>query len=663
MAMFTGLNTMIRGLYVNQTALNTTGHNITNADTEGYSRQQVNVITTVSERKSSAYGVVSVGTGAEINAVVRCRDIFADVQYRDESATMSYYEALATNYDKMEVIFNEADGQGLQSKILSFYKSWVDLSTEASNASNRVNTIEQGKNLSDAINTMAQQVQEQIDYNYYYMQNNIDEVNDLLESITKSNKLVVAFEATGATANDIRDQRDLDVDRLATYIPVKVHEDEYGNYQITSGGTTLVNGVDRLHLECARGMESKYFGEDFGITDFSIIIKESDVAFLPSNGTLKANLDAVDHCKTYLDSLANLAGFLLTTFNDQHKQGYDITGDRDKTKALTEWVEKPKVGSKEKYYEENYFVYVNKGDNKGDYALATDTLTGEVYYKYVGKDDDGNYKGNFKIESVDKSELSSAGGTYDYATDTVQVPNTINFFGEDGATYEYSYNEDWGAHTVTVTHTNGTREVLSGAGIINALMINERLNGNEGYMYVAAATAYDDSHDYSEVSSVNGIQLMSDDEYYSHLVDWGERTGDGNNAVYISELFNMSRDTILTAGRANAHIVNKYGGTRYSGGNYATINSIGGQSINSFYNSTATQLAIDASSVDTRIGQQDSIMTQVQNWRDATAGVDWNEELTNMLKYQKAFVACSRCLNAMDECLDRLANSTGAIGR
>ncbi|MBQ9486855.1 MAG: flagellar hook-associated protein FlgK, partial [Selenomonadaceae bacterium] len=58
-----------------------------------------------------------------------------------------------------------------------------------------------------------------------------------------------------------------------------------------------------------------------------------------------------------------------------------------------------------------------------------------------------------------------------------------------------------------------------------------------------------------------------------------------------------------------------------------------------------------------------AIMTQVNNWRSASSGVDWNEELTNMIKYQKAFVACSRCLNAMDECLDRLVNSTGSVGR
>ena len=146
MAMFSGLNTMVRGIFVNQTALNTTGHNITNADTEGYSRQKVNVITTVAEPRSSVYGNAMVGTGAEVQSITRSRDVYADVQYRGESAKLNYYETLATNYDKLEVIFNDANNDGLQSKILSFYKAWVDLSTEASNSSNRVNVIEQGKN-------------------------------------------------------------------------------------------------------------------------------------------------------------------------------------------------------------------------------------------------------------------------------------------------------------------------------------------------------------------------------------------------------------------------------------------------------------------------------------------------------------------------------------
>lgn len=595
MPMFTGLNTMVRGIYVNQTALNTTGHNIVNADTKGYSRQAVNIIATRAEDRSSVYGNVMVGTGADVQSVTRSRDVFADVQYRNETATMSYYETLETNYDKLEVIFNDSDEQGLQSKILAFYKSLVDLSTESSNAPNRVNVIEQGKNLSDTILTTMQQLQEQIDYNYYYLGKNVDKVNELLGNVTKLNKLVVSYEANGASANDLRDQRDLLVDELTTYMPINVVEDEFGNYQLTSGGTSLVIGTDRLHLDFSRGIQSKYFGENYGVTDYSIAIKESNVTFLPTNGILKANLDAVAQCKTFLNSLVDISAFFLTTFNDQHKQGYDMTAG-DKTTTLKE-------------------------------VTYTKTKNGEI-----------------KVTGLQENE-------------NVLVPNTANFFGEDGVTYVYGYDKKLDAKTVTAIRQDGTFETYTGSDIINALKINEKFNGTDGYMYVAAATAYDNQHDYSSVSVDSGVSVIDSDTYYSRIVDWNERTGDGNNAVFLSELFNMPYETILTAGRSNAFMAHRYAE------NYPEINALGGESINSAYIASVTQLALDTETVDTRIEQQQSVMTQVENWRSAANGVDWNEELTNMLKYQKGFVACSRCLNAMDECLDKLVNSTGAVGR
>ena len=56
-------------------------------------------------------------------------------------------------------------------------------------------------------------------------------------------------------------------------------------------------------------------------------------------------------------------------------------------------------------------------------------------------------------------------------------------------------------------------------------------------------------------------------------------------------------------------------------------------------------------------------MTQIEQWRQSTSGVDWNEELTNMLKFQTGYGACSRVLTSMDEMLDKLINGTGMVGR
>ena len=158
---------------------------------------------------------------------------------------------------------------------------------------------------------------------------------------------------------------------------------------------------------------------------------------------------------------------------------------------------------------------------------------------------------------------------------------------------------------------------------------------------------------------------------------WGERTGDGTNAVYMSELFNISFDTILSENKANAEVLLSNCILRDLDGNfidadgnivtdeadYVYNTAMTKLSINAFYQKSVSTMGLEAYSTDVNYEAMQTIMTQVTNWRDSTAGVDWNEELTHMIQFQKGFVSCSRCLNAMDECLERLVSSTGVVGR
>ena len=132
---FAGLNTMVRGIYSNQLSLDTTGHNITNASTEGYSRQSVNLAATRGQQVSSIYGQVMVGTGVDSTSIERARNVYADKQYWSETAQQQYYKTQQTNYDKVEAIFNDSGNTGIKNAVTEFYNAWNDLSTSASTAS------------------------------------------------------------------------------------------------------------------------------------------------------------------------------------------------------------------------------------------------------------------------------------------------------------------------------------------------------------------------------------------------------------------------------------------------------------------------------------------------------------------------------------------------
>lgn len=569
---FAGLNTMYRGIVTNQLSLDTVGHNISNADTDGYSRQKVNQAATNALQYNTTYGSVMVGSGTDALSLTRARNVYADKQYWKENATQSYNEAKQTNYDKVEAIFNDTSNAGIQNALEEFYKAWVDLSANASTTSNRTTVIEQAKVFIDRMNTANTQMRDQIIANYDDMKINIQKVNDLSDQIVELNKNIAAIEATGTNANDLRDKRDLAVDEFSSLVNVTVYEDsQTGMYQLVSNGVSLVSGLSALHLQME---EPGIANKTYGLTDYTLTIKETDTLFVPTDGILKGQLDNITEDKSYMDKLTNMATFLLTTFNEQHRSGYGLDGNR------------------------------------------TD----------VGKTD-------------------------------------INFFGDKDV--YYTWDKEKNIVIATDRNDPGKTTELSGMEIMKALQVNTQLTAPNGTEYVCACGGtVKEMPDGSANPKVEDAPSITKSSYnVSFDKTTGERTiviedavakkrtttvyiqnetADGSNAVLLSALFNEVQ-----------------GGTE----NKVIDRSIGTVSFESYYNAMMADLGVASEAMDDMVDAQAIIINQVDTWRSSTSGVNWNEELTNMIMFQQGYSACSRCLTTMDEMLDRLINNTGVVGR
>ncbi len=554
---------MYRGIVANQLSLDTVGHNITNASTEGFSRQKVNQAATLSQNIYTVYGQKQVGTGTDALSIMRARNVYADKQYWKEHATQSYYTAKQVNYDKMESIFNDSQDTGVQNAMEMFYKTWVDLSANASTTSNRTTVIEQATVFIDRISTAATQVQNQITAEYDDLLAHVDMINDLSNKIVELNKNISLVEATGSYANDLRDSRDLLADELASYLNINVYEDnDNGSYQIVCNGASLVNGFSALHLEMVNPTANK----KYGITDYTLKIKETDTIFNPSDGIIKAELDDVVEDKGYLDKLANMAAFMMTTFNEQHRAGYGL---------------------------------------------------------------DGNV--------VDISKTN------------------INFFGDKDTIYTW---DDAKQQVIATPKGGGAADTLEGIEIIKAFLVNSQLTDPNGTEYVCAAgeTLRSTASEATTDPEGTTITFEKDPETGKDIkrvveVKAGQKTttiysingtADGSNAVLVSALFN----------EVQGNCVNK-----------TDARSIGTISLEAYYNAAMSELGAAAEAMDDMVDAQEIIITQVTTWRSSTSGVNWNEELTNMITFQTGYNACSRCLTTMDEMLDRLINSTGVVGR
>lgn len=232
---FHGLETAKRAIYAQQNALYTTGHNIANANTAGYSRQRVNFGTmTPMDPLAANRSVIpgQIGTGVIVRDVVRLREGFLDSQFRNEHQRLGEWEVRLDTLEKLEAIANEPSETGLAAIIDEFWAAWHTLSEGPGENTNRTVVIEKMKTMAETFNIKARQLADlQADLEES-LAIKFDEANELLKNIAALNAQIVKIEATGDNANDLRDRRDLLVDDLSKLVDIRVQENVDGAYTI-----------------------------------------------------------------------------------------------------------------------------------------------------------------------------------------------------------------------------------------------------------------------------------------------------------------------------------------------------------------------------------------------------------------------------------------------
>ncbi|WDH98289.1 flagellar hook-associated protein FlgK [Paenibacillus urinalis] len=242
---FHSIETAKRSLFTQTAALNTTGHNISNANTEGYSRQVVKM-TASSPMEPLAFlrstNPGQLGSGVEFSAIERVRQGFLDSQYRSENSSLGNWEVQYDTLDKIQGIMTEPSDTGLQTVLDNFWGAWSDLSKDPENLTARNIVKETALALTDAMNLMSNQ----LNGLSQDLTNNVgvkaQEIQGYITSIGELNQTISRIESLGDNANDLRDQRDLLTDKLSKIANVTVTENEQG-YNISIGGQELVNGT------------------------------------------------------------------------------------------------------------------------------------------------------------------------------------------------------------------------------------------------------------------------------------------------------------------------------------------------------------------------------------------------------------------------------------
>ncbi|KGP73559.1 flagellar hook-associated protein FlgK [Pontibacillus yanchengensis] len=252
---FHGLEVAKRGMFAQQSALYTTGHNISNANTDGYSRQRVNFEQTApyppaSRNRPEIPG--QMGSGVQAGTIERVREGFLDAQFRGENHKAGYYTAKSDALGKMEEVMNEPSDQGLSKTMDRFWQSLQDLSAQPEDSGVRSQVKQRGKAvadtfnyLSDSLNGIKQDFKNQIDVAE-------KDINSLARQINNLNNQISEVEPHGYLPNDLYDERDRLIDELSTQANIKVSYEE-------SSSSALAQAQGKATVEIVDGSGNSLF--------------------------------------------------------------------------------------------------------------------------------------------------------------------------------------------------------------------------------------------------------------------------------------------------------------------------------------------------------------------------------------------------------------------
>ncbi|MFQ5450794.1 MAG: flagellar hook-associated protein FlgK [Nitrospinaceae bacterium] len=318
---FSILNTSKLGLLSQQLAIEVTGQNIANVQTEGFSRQDV--ILEANTPRSVAQG--QLGTGVRVSGIERIHDQFLFLQILAEGDPTGNFKVRKDVFDQLEILFNENQGRSLNSDLSEFFAGLQDLSTNPTGLPERANLLAKAQTLATDFNNLGEglfKIQRDIDA---IISDKVSQINSLTQEIAKLNLAIHANEPGQFTANDLRDRRDMLVKDLSEKIDITLVSESDGQISLTlRDGTPLVLKDTVFNLSTGLNGNNKSFLDVFVSDGAGGTV---NVTSGIQGGELRGYLDMRDtEIASIKDKLDRLAAGIAREFNRVHQQGFGLDG-------------------------------------------------------------------------------------------------------------------------------------------------------------------------------------------------------------------------------------------------------------------------------------------------------------------------------------------------
>lgn len=660
---FMGLNIAKTGIFAYKSAMEVTANNISNVNTEGYTRQRV-VLSSIDPYKINNIHISTsdnrIGNGVEISEIEATRDEFTNAKIVDETSDYNYKETASNLLSEVESIINQTGSVTLSCQMDAYWKAWEDLSNDPSNTSLRQNLVSETETLIGLFQEVDEELRELQGTSSKLTNGSIenqiitavDEINNIAASIGDLNRQIARAEVTGVNANELRDKRQVLVEELAEYINIDTfYSPTDGSLTINCGSHQLVQHtqVNKLYVT-----DTKYDG-------------------LP---TVSFNPDYPEYSNT-----PEVASAIITTSKNQYTGTLTVTQLAQAEEQYSFLTYHPLTGALSKFG-------VSSGTftmNGREFELDADNTSLQDLSQMIN---DANIEIDASINESGQLILKSRKTGEDYKiTSSDGTSNLITVLNlsvsKEAKNAIFNYN-----HTEYVTQSNeindaldGVTLYLNGTGVADLDMRPIVKEGKlRALMEVRDGAVQDTIDKLNELAY--SIMVETNDVHRSGFTLKGETGVNFFEAVDYTLVKYPYKDIIQQMSLSN-EVLSNLCNIAAAGGEYVNETdrlktSIGvgdgsnaikiaqlkqGKFFNSgrttfdgFYNQIVTEVATSSSTFRNESEYSNDLLTQLQTVRSETAGVSLDEELANLIQYQHAYNACARVMTAVNEMIDKVVN-------
>ncbi|AJG24696.1 flagellar hook-associated protein FlgK [Cupriavidus basilensis] len=628
-------NIGLSGLNTAQNALTTVGHNISNAATAGYTRQNTLIASAGGQYTSSGF----FGQGSNTTSVVRVYDEFLTGQLRNAQSASAQLSTYSSQIGQIDNLLADQTG-GIAPLMQKFFAAVQGVSDTPADPAARQNMINAGQSLTGQVRAANSYFQQLRDGVNTQLQSSVTQINAYSQQLAKLNDQITRATAAGGgqPPNDLLDQRDQMVSQLTQLVGVKVVPQDNTYNVFVGNGQPLVMGSNSYDLKAVQSSADPsritiaYTQANGNVTEMD----ESTLTGGSVGGLLKFRTESLDPAQ---NAIGRLSVTLAQTFNDQHKLGVDLTGQ---------------IGGN--LFKLGTPVTLPKSSNTGTSLVSasisnTSLLTTSDYtLTYDGT----NYSLTRMSDNTVVATQAGATATYPLtlSADGVDVKIPTAMSANDSYQIQPTRNV---AASMDMAITDPAKIAAAGplrvsAGTTNTGTGTAKVsNVAQGFSLPATTIT----------AKFNGANYVFTDATGAPVVPTSGPTPSGTATQYAFNGVTVSFDGTPKTGDSFTLAPNLSGvsdnGNALALAKLQTTKTIGGVSS---YNDAFAQLVNDvgsrAKSVQIASTSQDSVTTQVQTAQQGISGVNMDEETVSMLRFQQLYQANAKVIQTATTLFDTI---------